>query len=85
MLSFKKAALAAALVIGSASSAALASHDASNYELRRIPGGPRPDTYVLVRAQPQRPSSLTGNPSHGGIDRAGWPTHLPPKGPQNAY
>ncbi|MDQ3439451.1 MAG: hypothetical protein M3478_03780 [Planctomycetota bacterium] len=79
----KKAAVLAAILAGSASSAALADHP--KYVLKRILRGPRPDQYVLVRthrpAEGERPYALTGDADarrgHRAVERP-TPTH--PKG-----
>ena len=81
---FRKAVVVAAIVAGSMSSAALASPQ-PKYVLKRIPGGPRPDQYVLVRTheakERQRPYALTGNAEerreHRVVSR---PTPMHPKG-----
>ena len=59
---FKKVALAAALVVGLLSPAALAGSSNPRYELRRQGMGPRPDQYVWVRVDGgNRPYALTGD------------------------
>lgn len=87
MFTLKKAALLAAVVVGAASSSAMAGHE--RYEVRRIPGGPRSDQYVYVRTHRpaetrQRPYALTGRDatSRGKTVR---PAMLHPKGPRSAY
>ena len=84
----KKAAVVAALIAGSMSSAALADHP--KYVLKRVPGGPRPDQYVFVRAQePARnegPYALTGNADERRVHHAAsrsTPTH--PKGTHDSF
>ena len=59
----KKLALAAAIVVGLLSPAALAGSSNTKYELRRQGMGPRPDQYVWVRVQHdgERPYALTGD------------------------
>ena len=57
----------------------------ANYETKRIPMGPRPDQYVLVRKHPaplqqDRPYALTGEREHR---RAVQPSH--PKGTHGQY
>jgi hypothetical protein len=85
---YKKAAFAAVLAVTSASSVALA-NPAPEYVLKRIPRGPRPDQYVLVRAseRTERPYALTGRAddsrrTHRAAVRT-TPSH--PKGPHSAY
>jgi hypothetical protein len=88
MFSFKKAAVAAALVVASASSVALAEAQ-PRYVLKRIPGGPRPDQYVFVRAvlaeRTERPYALTGTETNTRRHQAVWPKPLHPKGPRGEY
>ena len=60
----KKLALAAAIVVGLLSPAAMAGSSNAKYELRRQGMGPRPDQYVWVRVQHDggdRPYALTGD------------------------
>jgi hypothetical protein len=90
--SLKAAALAAAVVVGSISSPALADHQ--RWELRRFSAGPRADYYVYVRTDQmtdqmrhrERPYALTGSDRARGAQRdVTWPTPLHPKGPRSNY
>jgi hypothetical protein len=88
MFTFRRMALIGAVVVGGMSSAAMADH--ARYKLMRIPGGPRPDQYVYVRAHRsadrERPYSLTGSEHRAASDRrAHWPAPLHPKGPRGNY
>ena len=81
----KKLTLAAAIVVGLLSPAALAGSSDAKYELRRQGMGPRPDQYVLVRAghdSRDRPYALTGDGGRTGkrrvIQRWAGPHYIGP-------
>ena len=56
--------IAAIVVVLATAGYAAAGTGSAEYELRRIPMGPRPDNFVIVRVdrtpQPDRPYALTG-------------------------
>ena len=87
MFSIKHAAFAAAaLVVLSASSVALADQAQPAYREMRIAGGPRPYQYVLVRtARAERPYALTGTETAGKSIRVSWPALVHPRGTHSAY
>jgi hypothetical protein len=61
MLNAKKVLIAAAIAVGSMAPMAFAD-SGPRYVLQRIPMGPRPDNYVLVRVdRAERPYALTGD------------------------
>ena len=81
--------IAAVGVILTAGYASAAAPDAK-YELKRIPMGPRPDQYVLVRTdravQAERPYALTGERQERRTERpSARPTPSHPKGTHGAY
>ena len=81
--------IAAVAVILTAGYASAATPDVK-YELKRIPMGPRPDQYVLVRAdraaQDERPYALTGEREERRAGRtAARPTPSHPKGTHGQY
>ena len=77
--------------IGLGATACTASPDSdARYVEKRIPGGPRPDQYVLVRADQHervdRPYALTGETRKTSADRmAERPAPSHPKGTHDAY
>ena len=81
--------IAAIAVVLTAGYASAATSDAK-YELKRIPMGPRPDHYVLVRTdradQDERPYALTGEREARRAERpAARPTPSHPKGTHGQY
>ena len=80
----------AAIVVLVTAGHASAATDSARYELKRIPMGPRPDNYVLVRVdrapQADRPYALTGDaqPARGERSNA-RPTPSHPKGTHGQY
>jgi len=91
MLTAKKVsvAAAAAVLVSAMSSVALADAQAT-YRMQRIPMGPRPDQYILVRTNPappsERPYALTGSDAQRNPARApmrSTPSH--PKGTHGEY
>ena len=80
------AAMAVVLTAGCASAAT----PTAKYELKRIPMGPRPDQYVLVRAdragQDEQPSALTGEREKRQAERSvARPTPSHPKGTHGQF
>jgi hypothetical protein len=80
------AAVAVILTAGYASAAT----PGAKYELKRIPMGPRPDHYVLVRtdraSQDERPYALTGEREERRAERrAARPTPSHPKGTHGQF
>ena len=89
MLRAKKVLFAAAIAVGSMSTMAWAD-SGPRYVQKRIPMGPRPDQYVLVRAdraeQAERPYALTGEVRKAREQRPGHrPTPSHPKGTHGQY
>ena len=81
--------IAATAVILTASYAS-AGTGGANYELKRIPMGPRPDRYVLVRTdratQDERPYALTGGRDKCRTERLkARPTPSHPKGTHGQF
>jgi hypothetical protein len=80
---------AVAVVLLTAGYASAATSD-TKYELKRIPMGPRPDNYVLVRIdradQDERPYALTGEREERRAKRpAARPTPSHPKGTHGQF
>jgi hypothetical protein len=86
MLNVTKALFAGAIALSAAACAA-STDSAQRYEYKRISQGPRPDQYVLVRAEQtevDRPYALTGQTEKTRAQRpAVQPSH--PKGTHDAY
>ena len=81
--------IAAVAVVLAAGYASAATPEAK-YELKRIPMGPRPDQYVLVRTdradEAERPYALTGEGEARRTQRpAARPTPSHPKGTHGHY
>jgi hypothetical protein len=91
MSTVRKATIAAALVLVAGSMPSVARADAEpKYALQRIPMGPRPDQYVMVRvfdsSQRERPYALTGSDASTRT-REPIVRHIPshPKGTHGEY
>ena len=86
MLNARKILFAAAIAIGAVAPAALAD-SGPRYVQQRIPMGPRPDNYVLVRVdRAERPYALTGDVQSRRAERPPvrvMPSH--PKGTHGQY
>ena len=85
----KQVAIAAAALVLS-SSFAVAGSGGPKYELKRIPMGPRPDNYVLVRVDrpdhAARPYALTGDAQNRPVkQKAARPTPSHPKGTHGPF
>jgi hypothetical protein len=80
----------AAVAVVVTSSVAFAGTENARYELKRIPMGPRPDQYVVVRVdrapQAERPYALTGDSQDRQVKRTNTrPTPSHPKGTHGQY
>jgi len=87
MLNMTKTLFAGAIALG-ATACAVSADSGPRYVEKRIPQGPRPDQYVLVRAEraeaAERPYALTGQTEKTRAQRsAAHQSH--PKGTHEAY
>jgi len=77
----------AAMIVLATAGYASAGTGSAHYELKRIPMGPRPDNYVLVRVdrtpQAERPYALTGDARTERRNVRPTPSH--PKGTHGQY